>query len=78
MAHTKNSLEKYIFQKFVLLLLNVPVNGYGHVGMAISDFVGLLPDIKMTDTSSPAFKLRPSKLLSLICRGSLTYHLFCK
>ena len=39
---------------FVLLLLNVTVNSCGHVGMAISDFVELLPKIEMYETSSPA------------------------
>ena len=41
---------------FVLMLLNIPVNSYGHVGMVASDFVGLLPDIEMNDTSSPAIR----------------------
>ena len=32
---------------FVLLVLNVPVNTYGHVGTVTSDCVRLLPDIEM-------------------------------
>ena len=38
-------------------------------------FVGLLPDIEMIDTSSPAIKHRPSKQPGLISRGGPTYHL---
>ena len=38
---------------FVVLLLNVPVNIYGHVGTVISEFVGLLPDIEMNNSKSP-------------------------
>ena len=47
---------------FVLFLLNIPVNSYGHVGLVTSDFVGLLPDIGMNDTSSPANKHCPKQL----------------
>ena len=35
--------------RFVLLLLKVPVNSYGHVETVTSDFVSLLPDIEMND-----------------------------
>ena len=45
-----------LMHKFVLfwLLLNLPVNSYGHVGTVFSNFVGLLPNIEMNDTQSPA------------------------
>ena len=42
---------------FVFLLLNIPVNIYGHVGTVSSDFVRLLPDIEMNETPSPANKI---------------------
>ena len=51
-----------------MFLLNTPVNSCGDVGMVTSDFVGLLPDIEMNDTSSPAIKHRPGKQLRFICR----------
>ena len=38
----------------VLMLLNISVNSYGHAGTVASDFVGLLPDSEMDDTSSLA------------------------
>ena len=38
------------------------VNSYGHVGTVTSNFVGLLPNIKMNVTSSPAIKHYPSKV----------------
>ena len=46
---------------FLLLLLNVPVNSYGHVGVVISNFVGPVPGIEMNDTQSSEIKHRPSK-----------------
>ena len=57
------------------MLLNVPVNNYGHVGTTTSYLVGLLPDIEMNNTSSPAIKHRPSKQQRLIYRGGPTYNL---
>ena len=46
------------------ILFNVPVNCHGHVETATSDFVGLIPDIEMDDTSSSAInKHRPGKQL---------------
>ena len=57
---------------FVLILLNFPVNSYNHVGTVASDFVGLLPNIEMNDTTSPAIKHRSSKQLWLICRDGST------
>ena len=58
---------------FILLLLNVPVNSYCHVGTVTSDFVGLLPDFEMIDTPRPSMKLRSSKQIMLIGRGGPTY-----
>ena len=60
---------------FVLLLLNIPVNSYGHVKMVTPHFTDLLPNIEMTDTPYPAIKHSSSKRLQCICRGSPTYHL---
>ena len=37
-------LYRYRFCWFVLMLLNVQVNSYGHVRTVASDFAGLLPD----------------------------------
>ena len=54
---------------FILLLLNVPVNSYCHVGTVTSDFVGLLPDFEMNDTHRPAMKHRSSKRIKLIGRA---------
>ena len=34
------------------MLLNIPVNNNGHVGKIASDFVRLLPNNEMNDTSS--------------------------
>ena len=47
---------------FILMLLNVQVNSYGHVGTCTvaSVFVELLLEIEMNDTSSPAIHLRPN------------------
>ena len=57
---------------FVLMLLNVAVNSYGHVGTVASDFVGLQPDIEMNDTTSPAIQYRPGTQVRLIWRDSPT------
>ena len=61
----------------VLLLLNVPVNSYGHIGTVASGFVELLNNVEMNDTSSPAINNRTSKQLRLNCKGTPTYHLSC-
>ena len=53
----------WLNQCFVLLLLNVPINRYGHVGTIASYFMGLLPDIEMNDTPIPAINHCPSKQL---------------
>ena len=50
---------------FVSMLLIVTVNKYGHIGMVTSNFVGLLPDIEMSDIPSTAKSSIPVKLLSL-------------
>ena len=42
-----------------VLLLNIPVHSYGHVGMVTSNFVGLLLDTEMNDTLSPAIRHPP-------------------
>ena len=52
-----------------------PTKSYGHVRMVISDFVRLLPDIKMDGTSSPAIKQHPSKQTRIICRGVFRQHI---
>ena len=56
----------------VLISLQVPVNSYGHVVMVASNFVELIPDIGMNDTSSPAIQHCLSKQLWFICRDSPT------
>ena len=61
-------LSQTRFCLFVFMLLNVPVNSYGHVGTVAFDFVGLLPDIEMNFTPSPAILPHPSKQLWLIRR----------
>ena len=53
---------------FVLLLLNIKVNSYGHVGTVTSAFVGLLTDIELNDTQSPAIKYRPVNSYGLYTR----------
>ena len=55
-----HTINLFIFLRARLLLLNVPVKSYGHVGTVTSDFVGHLPNIEMNDTSSPAFKGSPT------------------
>ena len=62
-------LKDCCFICLVLLLLNIPVNSCGHVRMVTSDSVGLLPNIEMNDTSSPAIKHHPGKQLRHICMG---------
>ena len=54
------------------MLLNVPVNSYGHVEAVASDFLGLVPDTETNDTSSPAIQHHPSKQLWLICSDNIT------
>ena len=58
--NTRGSILSFLYHQFVclfvvcllacLLLLNVPVKSYGHVGTVTSDFVGLLPNIEMNDS----------------------------
>ena len=75
LRHLQMSVQKtkdHLYGTFVLLLLNIPVNSYGHVGTVTSNFVGLLPNMEMNDTSSPAIKQRPSKQLRLIYRDGPT------
>ena len=45
-----------------IVAYNVLVNSCGHIGTVTSDFMGLLPDIELNDTSSPATKHRPTEL----------------
>ena len=58
------------FVCFVMLLLNVSVNSYGHVGMVAFDFMGLLLDIEMNNTQRPAIQHCPK--LRFICRDGPT------
>ena len=57
---------------FVLIMFNVPVNSFFHDGTGTFHFGGLLPDIEMNETPSPAIKHRPSKQPRLICRDGPT------
>ena len=49
------------------VVLNVPVIRYCHVRTVTSDCVGVLPDVKMNDTSCPTNKHRRSKQLRRTC-----------